>query len=355
MNGECIILHNLPVFGICGYSNTGKTTLIEQLIPCLSAQGLRVAAVKHDAHGIDVDHPGKDSDRLFRSGADVFLQGENEEFFRFHPGIHGEFSVTLKTICRQYDIVLVEGRKNSPMTKIWLQSASKDDTPEADGIVATLPPDIDRVGKVMSLLDNWLPGQWMKTPVYGCVLIGGESTRMGRAKHLLVGNGKTWLEKTVGLLKQVTRRVIIAGEGDVPPALSGIVRLPDVPGIGGPMAGILSAMRWAPYVSWLVTACDLPNLSLEALQWLLSTRRPGIWAIVPELKGSRGLDPLLAHYDFRSHLLLEEIAAGGKFRPGLIAESSKVKRAYPPDRLSAAWLNINTKAELKSHKSVAGE
>ncbi|MFH2003029.1 MAG: molybdopterin-guanine dinucleotide biosynthesis protein MobB, partial [Planctomycetota bacterium] len=59
--------------GICGWKNSGKTTLVEQLIPKLQGMGLHIAVVKSDAHGIDVDHQGKDSDRFYKAGADVVL------------------------------------------------------------------------------------------------------------------------------------------------------------------------------------------------------------------------------------------------------------------------------------------
>jgi len=71
------------VFGICGWKNSGKTTLIESLIPHLIAQGLSLAVVKHDAHGLEVDRRGKDSDRFFRAGGDVILKGPGEEICRF--------------------------------------------------------------------------------------------------------------------------------------------------------------------------------------------------------------------------------------------------------------------------------
>ncbi|GAB4463969.1 MAG: molybdopterin-guanine dinucleotide biosynthesis protein B [Burkholderiaceae bacterium] len=57
------------VIGFIGYSNTGKTTLIEKLIPIFAARGLRVAAIKHAHHGFDMDRPGKDSYRYREAGA----------------------------------------------------------------------------------------------------------------------------------------------------------------------------------------------------------------------------------------------------------------------------------------------
>ena len=114
------MLADLPCFGIYGHSGAGKTTLVEQLVPRLSAQGLKVAVVKHGAHGIAVDHPGKDSDRFFKSGADVYLQGHHETFFRFHAPDNFELSPTLLSLCCHYDLVLVEGRGNVPISKVWL-------------------------------------------------------------------------------------------------------------------------------------------------------------------------------------------------------------------------------------------
>ena len=235
---------------------------------------------------------------------------------------------------------------------MWLSSGKESNPPpDMEGIIATLPRDSDRAGRLMTILDDWLLEQWVKTPVYGCVLIGGGSTRMSSPKHLLVENDKTWLEITVELLKKVVQRVVIAGVGSVPERLTDIVHLPDVPGIQGPMSGILSAMRWAPYASWLVTACDLPGLSIESLQWLLSTRRPGVWATLPMLRGSGRGEPLLAHYDFRSHILLEKLASKSIFSPAKISGNSKVIKVTPPEQLVSAWRNINTKDELNMYRA----
>ena len=185
----------------------------------------------------------------------------------------------------------------------------------------------------------------MDTPVFGCILIGGKSSRMGEPKHLIDENGITWLQKIYTLLEQVTEQIVIVGEGAIPQELDECVRLSDVPDTAGPMAGILAAMRWAPHSSWLVTACDLPQLSIEALQWLLASRAPGVWATIPKLSGSDKFEPLLAHYDYRACTLLEDIVAKGSARPGLIVENDNVISPTPPENLVEAWRNINTKSD----------
>jgi molybdopterin-guanine dinucleotide biosynthesis protein MobB len=352
MDRSNAILDRLPVLGICGFSGSGKTTLIEKLIPLLTAKGLKIAVVKHGAHKIVTDTPGKDSDRLYRAGANVYLQGHKEEFFRIHPSGESTLLNMLSDLSRDHDLVLIEGRKNIPVNKVWLLSENESNPPaEIEKILSTLPRDTDRLAAVMSFIENWLPGQWEKTPVNGCILIGGKSSRMGNPKHLIAENGKTWLEKSVDVLTSVTANVVISGDGDIPEELSEFPQLPDVPGIGGPMAGILTCMRREPHSSWLVVSCDLPDLSADALNWLISTRKPGVWATLPRLNGSENIEPLLAHYDFRSQHLLEKLVFDSVFSPAKISSSSKVINPSPPDRLSCSWKNINTKEELLSKRS----
>jgi molybdopterin-guanine dinucleotide biosynthesis protein A len=101
-------------------------------------------------------------------------------------------------------------------------------------------------------------------------------------------------------------------------------------------------MRWQPGASWLFVACDLPLVSTGALEWLLASRRPGVWATIPQLESGQGLEPLLAHYDYRSRPLLEQ----GR-RPIDIVGSDRVATPRIPPELAAAWRNINTREELQ--------
>ena len=341
---------NVPVLGICGWSGSGKTTLIETILPELRRRGLRVAVVKHDAHGIQVDRAGKDSDRLFRAGADVLLGGPGQDFVRSHKDVRRQLAGILTQWAQRYDLVLVEGHKTCPVPKLWLLADGERQPPgDVEGVLARLTRDANRPEAAMAFLNDWLPRQWRKTPVLGCVLIGGKSRRMGRPKHLLRRDGRTWLERTVSVLQEVTSRVVLVGEGRLPRALRDRARLADVPDAAGPLSGVLAAMRWAPQYSWLVAACDMPAVSSEALRWLLGFRRPGVWAAMPRLVGSPGVEPLLAYYDVRSRQLLEDLPAGGGFKPADIADHEKVICPQPPADLAAAWRNVNTPTDLESY------
>ncbi len=339
---------DLPVFGVCGWSGSGKTTLLEVIVTRLVAKGLRVALVKHDAHGIQVDRPGKDSDRFFNAGADVLLQGPDQGFFRLHGDISSDdLPHTLNQLAGRYDIVLVEGHKSNPLRKLWLLDENETAPPdEVTNIVAVLDRDCDRVAAALAIIEQYLADKWIETPLVGCVLIGGKSRRMGTPKHLLQTGGKTWLSRTVSLLKPLCKSVVISGPGEIPADVPDCIRLADAPGVDGPLSGLLAALRWSPRVSLLAAACDLPDLSSDAIRWLLETRQPGVWATLPHLAGSNRPEPMLAHYDFRSRAILERQAAVGNFRLTDVASEPKVISPEIPEHLASAWKNVNTAADL---------
>ncbi|MCP4375376.1 MAG: molybdopterin-guanine dinucleotide biosynthesis protein B [bacterium] len=336
---------HLPILGICGWSGSGKTTLIEQVVPGLIAGGLKVAILKHDAHGLDVDRPGKDSDRFFNTGADVLAHGPDQIFFRSHHN-GTELPELLAPLADRYDLVLVEGHKRSDIPKVWLLGDDEAAPPSEAGVpLIVLSRDADRPAAVKPLIDKFLSDRLAAEPLYGCVLIGGKSVRMGRPKHLIETDGQTWLARTIGYFEQVTSQVVISGDGDVPDELSNYVRLPDAPDAAGPMSGLLAMMRWAPRASWLVAACDLPGLTGDAIAWLASTPAPGKWATMPKV-GTKGTEPLLAYYNFRFRTLLETQAASGNYRLNDLAKNPEVATPPVPEKLAKAWHNANSPQDL---------
>ncbi len=196
--------------------------------------------------------------------------------------------------------------------------------------------------------------KWQDGPhdVWGCILIGGRSSRMGTPKHLILQNGSTWVERTVALLQQMLGQVIIAGAGELPPSLQAIPRVTDVPNLGGPLAGILATLRAYPLVSWLVVACDQPDICPEAFQWLLDCRQPGVLAILPDIAGTGRVEPLLAYYDRGILPVLEEMAAEGHWRMNRLRSISGVITPTPPAHLHDSWHNINTPDDLAKSSGI---
>lgn len=186
-----------------------------------------------------------------------------------------------------------------------------------------------------------------ETPLRACLLIGGRSSRMGRPKHLLTGiNGRTWVENTVDLLQPFTREIVLSGQGEVPESLAALPRIPDIPGVQGPLTGILAAMRWRPDSCWLLLACDMPYISAESLEWLIAGRSPDSFGTVPRLQEDGFVEPLLALYEPQAKEYFEELCSAGILRISMVARRSKIATPVIPPSLRGAWRNINTPDEL---------
>ena len=340
----------LPAFGVCGWSGTGKTTLLAQLARHLAARRLRVAVVKHASHGLDADSRGKDSARLYRAGADVVMAASSEIRQHCHATDAPSLAAVVEQLVPWHDAILVEGFKSVPLQrKLWLARTPGESPPAAAvGVTHVLAPGPRRFEQARRLLEDWLQELIRGTPVCGGILIGGGSRRMGRPKHLLRSGGGTWLEQIAQAVRPFVDQLVLLGAGEVPPVLRSLARLPDAPDQRGPKAGMLSAMRWQPRVTWLFVACDLPWITGEALQWLLDTRAPGVWATLPQLTGAPGPEPLLAHYDWRARRLLEDCRA-----PAELARHPAVILPTPPATIADAWRNFNTIVDLKQLRTSA--
>jgi molybdopterin-guanine dinucleotide biosynthesis protein MobB len=346
-----------PVLAVCGWSGSGKTTVLSQVIPELVKRGLAVATVKHDAHGIQVDPRGKDSDLLFEAGADVMLHAPGQSLIRTHAAQaatgtsgsrDGSLAAAVAILLADYDLVLVEGHKSTPLPKVWLASEEDPAPPEGIGDVrAILPWGASRAESLLRIIDDWLPLAWYAAPVYAGVLVGGRSRRMGWPKQLLQLGGKTFLERVVEPLEPFAERLLLLGGGPLPESCAHLPRLPDPPGLDGPLAGILAGMRWNPGATWLVAACDQPMIRAQAVRWLLDRRTPGKWAILPRVS-ERGREPLLAVYDARARKLLESLAASGCLAPSALAEHQRTLCPKPPPELKSSWRNVNTREEFET-------
>lgn len=116
--------YGIPLLGFAAFSGTGKTTLLEKLIPLLGQAGLRIALIKHAHHDFDTDQPGKDSYRLRKAGAgQVLLASDRRRVLitelpePVEPGL-GELLAQLDR--SRLDLVLVEGFRHLAFPKIEL-------------------------------------------------------------------------------------------------------------------------------------------------------------------------------------------------------------------------------------------
>ena len=109
----------IPIISIVGKSDSGKTTLIEKLVPELVRRRYRVATVKHDVHGFEVDREGKDSWRHKQAGAHTVIISSPQKVALIRDV---EKDSTLDEIRRRWvqdvDLLLSEGYKKDVQPKI---------------------------------------------------------------------------------------------------------------------------------------------------------------------------------------------------------------------------------------------
>jgi molybdopterin-guanine dinucleotide biosynthesis protein B len=110
----------MKVFGIAGWSDSGKTTLIERLLPLLTERGLRVSIVKHAHEKFDIDKPGKDSFRFREAGSHEVLISSPARWalMREHRGDDEPGLPELLSHLSDCDLALIEGFKRDPIAKL---------------------------------------------------------------------------------------------------------------------------------------------------------------------------------------------------------------------------------------------
>jgi len=117
------------IIGFTGYSDAGKTTVVSRMISILKQRGYRVAAIKHAAHGYDLDISGKDSWHHFSAGADqVMVAGPDS--FTIHERLPQppRLSELIERIA-EVDYILVEGFKEEAVHKVEIIREGTDSNP----------------------------------------------------------------------------------------------------------------------------------------------------------------------------------------------------------------------------------
>lgn len=108
----------IPVLSVVGVSDSGKTTLLEKLIPLLRGKGLRLAIIKHDAHSFEMDHEGKDTWRFAKAGADVVaISSRAKTALMEYRDL--DLNAVISRI-KDVDIILTEGYKSWNKPKIMV-------------------------------------------------------------------------------------------------------------------------------------------------------------------------------------------------------------------------------------------
>lgn len=118
----------IPIVSIVGKSDSGKTTLLEKLIPELKKKGYKVATVKHDVHGFDIDKEGKDTWKHAKAGADAVIISSPSKLAMIKQ-VDEEYSLDkIGAVIKDVDIILTEGYKkaNKPKVEVFRSGVHKE-------------------------------------------------------------------------------------------------------------------------------------------------------------------------------------------------------------------------------------
>ena len=107
-----------PIVTFVGKSNAGKTTYLEKLIKELKNRNIKVGTIKHDAHGFEMDKPGKDTWRHAQAGADTVIISSPAKVAVIKKTEHEMNLDQIAEFVLDMDIILTEGYKRSANPKI---------------------------------------------------------------------------------------------------------------------------------------------------------------------------------------------------------------------------------------------
>ena len=183
--------------------------------------------------------------------------------------------------------------------------------------------------------------------LYGLVLSGGKSSRMGTDKGLIEYHGQPQREYLYDLLSQVCEETFVSLREEQAKELpSGMQSIIDLNEYRGPYNGLLSAHKKYPKVAWLVLACDLPLMDLKALKELIAKRDTTKQATAFALKENPLPEPLCAIWEphaFEASVAYLDSGSGTCPRKYLINHDTKL--VFPENE--SVLLNANSEADYK--------
>ena len=131
----------VPILSFVGRSNSGKTTLIERVIPELVRNGYKVATVKHAGHGFDLDTEGKDSWRHKLAGASSVIVMSKSSLAMF-TDVSDQMKVEEvrdRHLDSTYDLIIAEGWRGEDYPKIVVVRDQVGEVPvSTDGLLGVV-------------------------------------------------------------------------------------------------------------------------------------------------------------------------------------------------------------------------
>jgi len=193
-----------------------------------------------------------------------------------------------------------------------------------------------------------------QAPVYGLILAGGQSRRMGHDKAVINYHGKPQIQWAYDLLKRHLPEVYVSvrAEQASESVRASLPQIHDQHITSGPLDGIASAQASHPEAAWLVLACDLPWLNDASIAHLLAEREPSKMASAYASVHHPGLpEPLCAIWEPQSRSIIDAAIAIDRRCPRKILINSDIKLVEQLDPRSMD--NINHPEELAAIQAAA--
>lgn len=182
-------------------------------------------------------------------------------------------------------------------------------------------------------------------PLYGLVLAGGKSQRMGKDKGQINYHGKPQREFMADVLNEICDETFLSVRSSKGETATDYPFLEDTFFDLGPFGAIASAFRHQPNAAWLVVACDLPLLDLETLDFLVKNRTPSAIATAFNSPVNQFPEPLISIWEPKSYPLLLQFLAQGFSCPRKVLINSDVHLLDAPD--GKKLMNVNRPEDLE--------
>ena len=346
-------------FFFCGLSNSGKTTLVSKVVEKLN-KDYEIGCVKHCSHSFDFDREGKDSWQFSHAGAESVLLNAPGRWAVHNQGELDRYDKS--TVMTDYDFVLAEGAKGQKGDKMIvldkdftaMEMLKNDEITDAIALTGVEKPeetlglpffhrdDVDGISNfVLNTLKSKIP------PIKALLLTGGKSTRMNQDKALLEYHGSPQINYMYDLIQEYCSEVYISCRNKEDyPGFEESAYLEDRLSGFGPLGGIISAISTDAKSAWLVAAVDLPYVTGEVFEKLISNRNPFKAATAFRSNFKDFPEPLLTIYEPHSRHRIFKFLGLGYSCPRKILINSSVEII---EQDNPKWLdNANTPEEYEA-------
>ena len=244
-----------------------------------------------------------------------------------------------KKLDRLTDVALILFQKDEPSVPDFL----KEFLPSIESIPTFLISDTVKIAAFIS-------SQLIQPQLKGLVLAGGKSTRMSTDKGKLNYHGKQQRLYMQELLSEYTSDSFVSIRNDQTHEFdSNIKTVSDVFEGLGPYGGILSAFQNDPNSAWLVTACDQPYLTRQAIELLVKRRNPSKFATAFYNSETDFPEPLITIWEPRAYSRLLYFLSLGYSCPRKVLINSEIELVKLEDE--TVLKNVNTPEEKEAYET----